>query len=157
MMARSWRDYRRDNSDNSDKSPTDEGAETPIVPFVTIVTGLPASVQLGLERLAAMAAPRLRTPEAWPEVVADAQRLVSDGWAATALSLGWTPLDLFGAVFDADGDPDGDGLAVRLCGRKVLALCPTFATVSDGPGARSFLHRPCASGARLLWDVGSGR
>lgn len=149
MAARSWRDYRPDNSDRNDKTPDPAN----FVPIVTTVNGIPASVLDGVERLATMAAPRLRSPDVWPEVVADAQRLVSEGWASTALSLGWGTIDLFGAVFDADGSTDGDGLAVRLCGRKVLALCPAFATVSDGPGARSFLHRPVAGGARLLWSA----
>ena len=133
-----------------------EPENAPIVPNVTNVTGLPADVLSGLERLKVASAPRLMRPERWPIAVADALRLAVDGWAAQALGLGWSPLDLFGAVPASGGDPTADGLAVKLQGRKVLALCGSFATVAD-TGGRSFLHRGNNGGARLLWELGRGR
>lgn len=57
------------------------------------------------ERVARMPCPSRVDPRQWREVVVDCQRLVQDGWALQALSLGWSPLDLFGAVPDANGDP----------------------------------------------------
>ena len=164
-MARSWRDYAAanepsdapDNSDTSDKTPAETLKQAPIVPIVTNVTDLPALVRDGLELLVQAAAPPVRSPELWPRAVADALRLASEGWASTALSLGWSPLDLFGAVTDVRGDPDADGLAVKLSGRKVLAICASFATVADANGGRTYLYRGNTEGARLLWALGRGR
>lgn len=165
-MARSWRDYAAtndppdasDNSDTSDKSPAETLKQAPIVPIVTNVTDLPAIVRDGLKLLVQAAAPPVRSPELWPGAVADALRLAAEGWASTALSLGWSPLDLFGAVTDPQGDPHADGLAVKLRGRKVLAICARFATVADANGGRSYLYRHGnAEGVRLLWALGRGR
>jgi hypothetical protein len=164
-MSRSWRDYLAatpppdacDNSDNRDVRSDSEPETRPIVTNVTNVTGIPSDIVAGLERLKGAAAPRTSNPERWPAVVADALRLAADGWAAQALKLGWSPLDLFGAVTDKRGDPNGDGLAVKLCGRPLLALCASFATVSDGTGARTYLYRGSNAGARLLWQLGNGR
>jgi hypothetical protein len=89
-------------------------------------------------------------------VVRDADELASQGWAAKALQFGWSSLDLFGAVTQPDGDPAGDGLAVRLAGRRLLAICEGFATVEDPGGGRSYLHRGDTSGARLLWELANG-
>jgi hypothetical protein len=100
-----------------------------------------------------MAAPRGVKLQAWTETVADALRLADQGWASQALALGWTPLDLFGAVTDPDGDPAGDGLALKLEGRRVLAICEGFATVADAGDGRSYLHRGDTSPARLLWAL----
>lgn len=156
-MARSWRDYgaaqpcdKSDNSDTSTGSEPETGAFVPNVPFVT---DLPAAVRDGLVALSTAPAPRLLRPELWPGVVADALRLASEGWALQAIRLGWSPLDLFGAVPDKGGDPDGDGLAVKLTGRQVLAVCGTFATVKDASG-RSYVHRGNGAGAVLLWELG---
>ena len=165
MMGRSWRDYLAatppadacDNSDNRDVRSDSEPETRPIVTNVTNVTGIRSDILAGLERLKGAAAPRTSNPERWPAVVADALRLAADGWAAQALKLGWSPLDLFGAVTDKQGDPNGDGLAVKLCGRPLLALCASFATVSDGTGARTYLYRGSNAGARLLWQLGNGR
>lgn len=161
MMARSWRDYEPaneraeacDNSDKSDKSP--EPAS--IVPIVASVSDLPADIRAGLERLAKAPAPRSRRADLWPEIVADALGLAAAGWAAQALGLGWGVLDLWGAVSDPAGDPAADGLAVKLEGRRVLALCASFATVADERGGRAYLYRVHNEGARLLWALTCGR
>jgi len=111
----------------------------------------------GLTWLENAPAPRVGCPEEWPEIVADALRLARDGWAEQALALGWTPLDLFGAVTDRRADPAGDGLAVKLSGRKLLAISEGFATVENGPHGRAYLHRSNNAGARPLWELGRGR
>jgi hypothetical protein len=118
---------------------------------------LPADVADGLERLARLASPRGINAGAWAVAIQDAQRLAGEGWALSALRLGWQPIDLFGAVVDPHGDPHADGLAVKLAGRPLLALCGSFATVRDGPSARSYLYRGSTEGARLLWELGRGR
>lgn len=160
-MARSWRDYQGtsppcDKSDNSDKRAGSEPETGAIVPIVPFVTALPPTVRDGLAALARLAAPRLCRPELWPRVVADALRLATDGWATQALSLGWSPLDLFGAVPDPAGDPHGDGLAVWLSGRKVVALTADGAAVLNGDTGRTYFLRPRAPGAVLIWALGRG-
>lgn len=165
MMPKSWRDYQPDkptsgpcdNSDNRDKSPAQVGESSPNVSNVSNVTDLPADVRRGLTFLANAPAPRVRCPDIWPEVMADALRLASEGWAARALALGWSALDLFGAMPKAGDDPDGDGLAVKLRGRHILALCASFATVEGANCARAFLYRPGNPNAVMLWTLGGGR
>ena len=156
-MARSWRDYEAagltcDNSDNRDKSSSEGLGQRGFVPNVSFVRGLPSTVSTGLKVLRSMAAPRLCRPEAWPAVVSDALSLANDGWAAKALALGWSDLDVFGAATDANGDPYSDGLAVWLGGRKLLAVCATFAVAEDGNG-RAYFNRREQVGAKLLWEL----
>lgn len=157
-MARSWRDYARpdrpDKRDNRDERSLPSPRAEAFVPNVPNVTGLPSHVRDGLIELGNAPAPPLLSPELWPIVVDDARRLASEGWALNAIKLGWSALDLFGAVTDKHGDPEADGLAVKLSGRPLLALCTSFATVSDGPGARSFIYRGNNDGAVLLWEFG---
>jgi len=93
----------------------------------------------------------------WRRVNEDAARLGNKGWAAKASALGWSAMDLFGAVPTRDGDPAGDGLAVWLGGRRILALCDTYAVVEDACGGRSYFNRRQAECAVLLWDMGKAR
>ncbi|MEO6247025.1 MAG: DUF3987 domain-containing protein [Sphingomicrobium sp.] len=88
--------------------------------------------------------------------VAGAVRLADEGWAAKALALGWDELELFGAVPDADGDPAGDGLAVWLNGRELLAMTADYAVAAQ-PGGWAYFNRRQSSGAVLLWALGRGR
>jgi hypothetical protein len=136
-----------------------KGAEPPSDPFGSdpraLVPELPAGCVSGLRRLRLMANPRLLQPDVWPLVVADAIRLTRDGWAVKAMALGWTDRDLFGAVFDPTGDAAGDGLAVWLAGRKLLALTSDYAVVEDDGGGRSYFTKRVAEGVVLLWEIGS--
>lgn len=141
----------RDNRDDRDESPP-IGPNVPNVP-----ASLPPSITNGLNQLRKMAAPNLYRPERWPLVVSDALRLARDGWAAKALALGWSELDVFGAVPDRDGDSYADGLAVWLGGRKLLALCASFAVATDDDGGRSYFYRREAPSAVLMWALGSER
>lgn len=118
---------------------------------------LPASVDDGIARLKRMPCPAGLNASLWQDAARDAVRLVADGWALSALSLGWSTLDLFGAMANPAGDPYGDGLAVRLAGRRVKAICASFATVDDGNAGRSYIYRPDNQNARLLWALGRGR
>ena len=149
LAARLEAEGAEDNKDVRDESPE----LTPNVPIVPNVPGpLPLSITSGLRRLRSMAAPRLACPTAWPRVVSDALSLANQGWAQKALALGWTPLDLFGAVTDPAGDPYSDGLAVWLGGRKLLAVCSTFAIAEDRNG-RAYFNRREQVGAKLLWEL----
>jgi len=82
--------------------------------------GLPPEIVRGLAQLAVRPVPRVRDVEAWLEIVADAQRLVTEGWAERALALGWAPRDLFGV--GKNHSDEFEGLAVWLCGRRILLL-----------------------------------
>ncbi len=139
------------------QSPPAKGAKAPSDPFACDLTGniegLTGELSSGLNRLATMRTPRLIRPETWPAVVADALALARDGWASKALALGWSPLDLFGAVTERDGYDDADGLAVWLGGRPVLAICATYASVGDGTG-RAYFNRCNRLGTTLLWEIG---
>jgi hypothetical protein len=92
--------------------------------------------------------------DAWAETVNNAIRIAEQGWAEKALALGWSALDLFGGVADAEGDPYCDGLAVWLRGPRILALTAEGAIAEDGPRSRSYFL-PCRPpGAKLLWELG---
>jgi hypothetical protein len=163
----SWRDFAarvqppdpdRANSAISAISSADAGSDAPNGTNGTNGTAsLPADLSAGLTRLKTMPAPRGVRPEAWAESVRDAARIVDGGWAALALALGWQPLDLFGGVVEPDGDPYGDGLAVWLSGRKLMALTALGAAAIDANERRHFFALPRGSGARLLWVLGRGR
>lgn len=118
---------------------------------------LPPPIEAGVRSLQSLPCPRGVNPKAWRATVRDALSLARDGWAANALALGWTDLDLFGAVPDRNGDPYADGLAVKLGGRTILALCGIFASVSSGGAGRTYLHRGNNDGAVLMWALGRGR
>lgn len=126
--------------------------------FATLagLAALAGTTSAGLTALDENRCPHGVKASAWATAVRDAKRLADDGWAAKALALGWTALDLFGAVTDRDGDPEADGLAVKLAGRKVLAISENFATVQDGENGRAYLHRRGSEGGRLLWELGCG-
>lgn len=135
---------KRDNRDNS----------RPNVPNVpNVPPKLPPDIRAGLITLKSMAAPRLVLPEGWPAAVSDALGLARDGWVTAAFALGWSPLDLFGAMTDRNGQADADGLAVWLGGRPVLAIAATYASVGDGIG-RAYFNRSTCFAETLLWDVG---
>ena len=107
---------------------------------------------IGVAKLRVMRAPRTVRADCWPRVVRDAIGMAETGWAVKALALSWSPLNLFGAVTDATGDPSDDGLAVWLGGRKLLAICDTFAVAEDETG-RAYLNRRDQVGAMLLWEL----
>jgi hypothetical protein len=158
----SWRDYARAiesrpepcaNSVIRAERPLSDHPSPPIGTNGTNGT-LPEPIRRGLQLLAESPAPRVRCPELWPQVAADAARLASEGWAAKAIGLGWTALDLFGVACELRGPADNDGLAVKLGGRRVLAICRSFATVADAGGGRTYLYRGNAQATRLLWELG---
>ena len=81
-------------------------------------TSLPDDVVAGVQRLRTMRPPRLLTPGLWPRVISDAIDLVDTGWASKALALGWSPLDLFGAVSHTGRSGAGHGAAGRTQGHR---------------------------------------
>lgn len=122
--------------------------------------GIPPHVATGLARLGAMPTPNLLNPDLWSPIVIDARRLASEGWAASALGLGWHSLDLWGCWTGTDHDPGDDrrdGLAVWLNGRRIIALDDCTAAVASEKGC-AWYHRPRDYGERVyLWQVGERR
>lgn len=112
-------------------------------------------VEDGLRRLARMPPPRLRRPQVWEEVRADALRLGDEGQVEKALSLGWDPLHLFACLPDDGGNSDHEGLAVEFAGRTLLMPDRTSA-IRDGPSAYPLLQpshddRSCVALAPSAW------
>lgn len=120
----------------------------------SLIPELPAPCADGLRRLRSMPGPRLMGPDFWPLIVADAIGLAGEGWATKAIALGWTELDVFGAVPNPAGDPAGDGLAVWLEGRRLKVLCGTYAVVEDVGGGKSYFNRRESEGRVLFWELG---
>lgn len=119
---------------------------------------LPAPIKDGLRRLKAMRPPRLNRPNMWPEIVADALRLASEGWAHHALALGWGPLQLWGCSPAAGGLVDLEGLAIWLSGRRVLLINErTCIAANITTSAHSIFTRRSTDGAVFLWDLSRGR
>ena len=141
----------------AEKQPGEEpakGAKGSFAGFAGSASGhfanLPPDIAAGLARLPSLPSPPLSLP-VWPDIVADALRLVNEGWAATALGLGWSPLHLWGAHLDTPG------LAVWLCGRRIVLLSETSCTVADGPDRRAVFNcRQPAPGTCFLWEYGRG-
>lgn len=161
-MLNSWRDYlpeveaAREARDIRD----DRDVSSPIVAIVPNVTA--NAIEAGILRLKTMRPPSGVDQVAWACAVRDATGLLEAGWAGTALALGWSPLCLFGAVPDPRGDPYGDGLAVWLSGRRVVAITEARAFVVDAHGNRRIYTRPAvlappAPGAVVLWKMAGGR
>lgn len=102
-------------------------------------------------RLVAIPCPFDCDPKAWRLVVKDGVSLIDGGWADMAVGLGWSALDLFGA---AVVDAGSDGLAVWSQGRRLRALCGTWAVALDANGSPFYFNRSRADGAVLLWELG---
>lgn len=139
--------------------PAKVSGDEPAPALATIATladspRLPAMIERGLDVLSRCSAPGGCDRAIWSVVVADALRLRDEGWAATALAMGWTPEQLFGV------DRDGRGVARQLDGRPILALLSegdapgarAMFVLDDGGGVRACLNRSTAP-ARMLWDL----
>jgi hypothetical protein len=122
--------------------------------------GLSAELVSSLRDLQAMVPPaKIENAAHWRPVVADALRIAREGWAARALTLGWSVYDLWG-VGPVD-DWEFSGLAVWLAGRPLVRLdadhalaggsdtfCSVF--VRGGPGHGT---QPTIAPV-LLWEFG---
>jgi hypothetical protein len=138
-----------------------KGAEAPFDPSAGASSGpfpgLPGELVTGLLKLQSMPVPRITLPPVWPEIVADARRLGTEGRAVQALALGWKPLELFGCSAKPGGDAGQEGLAMWLAGRRVLLLDALSCIADDGAGGRSiFYGRSVRPGGVFLWKLGRG-
>ena len=154
MAARLEREAE-DNRDDRDKTPAlmpRSGPNVSIVPNVPSL--LAACINDGIAQLQSMPAPRITRLEVWPMIVADAKRLVDDGWAQQALALGWHELELFGV--GAKSSAEFEGLAVWLAGRRLILIDERSAIAADGNGRAYFSRLPDFDPSRAvyLWDYG---
>ena len=113
-------------------------------------TLLPEELALGLKRLRLMPAPRITDPSAWPEIISDATRIADEGWAARAIGLGWSALDLFGCSIDGEYE----ALAVWLRTRRIILIDERSAITVANDGRRHVFNRRDHEGAILLWELG---
>lgn len=141
---RSWRDMAAEISGHASAA----RVEKPMPQLAA--NGVPPELLRGVALLPTFRPRQLTTWSMWDEVVEDAQRLIDSGWAARALALGWSPLDLFGV--GPDGSESFEGLAVWLCRRRVLLLDDHSAIASDRR-AYGFYNRRVGR-AVFLWELG---
>ena len=106
-------------------------------------------IRTGLRSLAARTMPRIRRPELWSAVVADASRLAQEGWAGVALALGWHPLQLWGCTRDGHFE----SLATWLQGRRLVLVDEASAITADGPQRFIFRPSPAPADAIFLWEL----
>jgi hypothetical protein len=115
--------------------------------------GLDAGLAADLRRLDAMPVPRVVGRGAWRPIVDDALRIAGDGWAASALALGWSEADLFG--IGPRDDLEFAGLAVWLRGRTILVVDETRAIVADGDRRAAYNRRNLRElRSVMLWQLG---
>ena len=98
--------------------------------------GIDTALAGNLRELEHLRPPRGIERSSWTSVVRDALALARGGWAATALTLGWSELDLFG--IGPAGSSDFSGLAVWLRGRQLILLNSELAIVRDGTARACF-------------------
>ncbi len=119
---------------------------------------LPIDIVAGLRCLRDEAPPPVPSPEAWDEIATDAITLATQGWAGTALRLGWTAHDLFG--IGADGSDGFAGLAVWMAAGSIVVIDRDLA-VAARSDRRSIYHRGGWGHGRdadqppiFLWEFG---
>jgi hypothetical protein len=96
----------------------------------------------------------------WLAFIDDVGRFLDDGWAAEAATLGWGPLDLFGADRERPfARIDHAGLMWLVNGNRLVDLDRHLAVIETRTGARqTFRRRPVAVGDVVLaWHVADGR
>lgn len=121
--------------------------------------GLPNYLAANLWQLETMAVPgKLEIASNWRRVVDDALRLARDGWAASALGLGWTPHDIYGV--GPVNSHEFEGLAVWLAGRRIVMIDSKVAVAAQADGRVIFIRGGAGHGVNptvkpvFLWQFG---
>jgi hypothetical protein len=115
--------------------------------------GLDADLAASLRRLEGMPAPHVVGRGAWHPIVDDAMRIARNGWAASAVSLGWSLHDLFG--IGPHDDLEFAGLAVWLRGRSIIVVDEARAIVADGNHRAAYNRRSLRDRKPImLWEFG---
>jgi hypothetical protein len=92
----------------------------------------------------------------WRQFIDDCGQFLDEGWAARAVALGWSPLDLFGCDRACPfARIDRAGLLWLLNGNRLAALGPDTAAIVAPSGARMTYHRrPRAPDEVMLaWEL----
>jgi hypothetical protein len=91
----------------------------------------------------------------WQTFVDDIARFLYGGWAEKALTLGWSPSDLFGADRDRPfARLDKQGLCWFIKGGRLVGLSSDAAVIETCSGARhTYRRKPTAEGRALAWDL----
>jgi len=92
-------------------------------------------------------------------LIKDAHQFIDQGWAAQAVGLGWSALDLFGCHPQAPfARIAQQGLLWLLNGRRLVVLTAEFAAIEAASGGRLTCRRaPIETGQVLAWDLGQVR
>jgi hypothetical protein len=117
--------------------------------------GIPRSWAEGFARLHPDRPPGDVPLGRWQTFCNDVGRFL-DSWASKAASLGWTPLELFGA--DRDGPfarVDCAGLLWLVHGRRLVALSQDTAVIETSTGSRlTYRRKPIPPGDVVLaWEL----
>ena len=120
---------------------------------------LPRSWAEGYARLHPERPPRDVPSKRWQTFVDECGRFLDGGWAKTAASIGWGPLDLFGCDRERPfARVDHAGLLWLVNGDRVVELDRHVAVIERRTGARQiFRRRPVAVGeVALAWEMVDG-
>jgi hypothetical protein len=122
---------------------------------------VPAEWGQGVALLLEAPTPRGYPPQAWQQLILDAERFL-ERWGMQAASLGWPVWELFGCHRQAPfGRIQGMGLVLLLRGRVLVALTDGEAVIRAATGARqTYLRKssdPLHPAERcLVWELGHG-
>jgi hypothetical protein len=113
----------------------------------------------GLARLDPACPPRDVPLRRWTRFIQDSREFIDQGWAAQAVGLGWTALDLFGCHRQAPfARIAQQGLLWLLNGRRLVALTTEFAAIETASGGRlTYRRAPIETGQVLAWKLGQVR
>lgn len=113
-----------------------------------------AKCREGIARMAALPCPLTMERRAWITLVDDFQAFAAE-WLDHALTIGWTPTDLFGWHRNpAAHRVDQRGLVTFVAGRPVDAVEPDRAVIRNRIGPPNVFYRNFDRPlAKLAWDV----
>ena len=122
---------------------------TPCTPNLDDEWGLPDGIRAKLARLSLLPPRKITlTQPLWAALVCDTMLFAKRGWAAKAMALGWSELELFGIA------PRGwQGVTSRLIGREVLGLDARKIAVKDGRHVAQLPRETLAPGAVPIWEA----
>ena len=110
--------------------------------YEAIVFGVPKEWEEALACLQPDRPPGDMPPKRWEQFIADARRLIDEGFAAQAAALGWTALDLFGCNNTKPfARIDQMGLVWLITGGRVASISASAAIIEAPTGSRQTYRR----------------
>jgi hypothetical protein len=107
----------------------------------------------GILLMLSLSRPACIKPDRWRLIIADSHRFV-DRWGTSAVALGWSTLDIFGANPTHPVERlDYAGVVLLLHGDEVVALTDDSARIRTGSGALLTYYRRPRQGAVPLWEL----